>query len=97
MTSIIIELFTQGGLLKTYKPGDPEGPKTLLPQETDKHECEIEQRKQETENRKCFLAGKINLFISYDSCLKHNTDFSFLQVTLGPMNNLDLQLFTLSG
>jgi len=47
----------KGGLLKTYKPADPEGPKTLLPQETDKHECEIEQRKQETENRKCFLAG----------------------------------------
>ena len=62
LPALTIELFTQGGLLKTYKPADPEGPKTLLPQETDKHECEIEQRKQETENRKCFLAGKINLF-----------------------------------
>ena len=55
---MIFLLDLQAGLLKTYKPADPKGPKTLLPQDENKEECEIDERKQEFEDRKCFLAGK---------------------------------------
>ena len=49
----------RGGLMKTYKPRNPTG-KDLLPQEEGDLEgesCEIENKKPETLERKCFQAG----------------------------------------